>query len=143
MKITVKSLISHSGINATLVRSTIKQIGGFDTFKQYASDIANNGAAAGWCGFTYYTDTVSFTKRNKKHILEMLKEQAASFGDDNPLSFVASFQCLKNEDINEIADGMYNPRSDNQTTIYNALAWYVLEEISRAYSDLQYEHENN
>lgn len=143
MKITVQKLINHSGINATLIRSTIKQIGGFDTFKNYANDIANNGAAAGWCGFTYYSDTVAFTKRNKKLILEMLKEQAASFGDSNPLSFVASFNCLRNEDINEIADGLYNPRSDNQTTIYNALAWYVLEEISRAYSDMEYDLKNS
>jgi len=27
-------------------------------------------------------------------------------------------------------DGLYNPKSDDKTTVYNALAWYALEDVA-------------
>lgn len=128
-----------SHINATLIRSTVAQIGGWEEFKENAQDVANHGADAGWVGFTWHHDTVAFTQRNKTHILSMAKDQASSYGGDGVISFLCGFSCLKGYSQEEIADGLYNYRSEDRTQVYNALAWYALEEVCRAYADIVYD----
>lgn len=76
----------------------------------------------GFSGFTYYNDTVEFTKRNKAEILALCKSQAEDIGEDGIITFISSFNCLQNESQEEVADGLFNPRSEERTTIYNALA---------------------
>jgi len=137
-KLTLKSFLNHTHINKKLVRSTIKQFGNWEYFKESASDICNYGASGGFAGFTYYSDTVAFTKRNKKAIFEFCREYSLELGESGSVSaFLKGFNCLKSETMAEIEDGLYNPKSDNQTTIFNALAWFALEEIARSFEDFK------
>lgn len=38
-----------------------------------------------------------------------------------------------------VKDSSYQGKGDAVTPVYNALAWYALEELSRAYCDFEYE----
>lgn len=129
-------MIEHSNIAPSLIRSTIRQFGGFKYFKETAQDIASHGAAGGFSGFCYYSDTVPFAKRNKAAIMAYAEEQAQEIGESNALALIQGFNCLKNYNGAEIADGLYNPRSDAKTDIFNTLAWWALEEVARLYVDL-------
>ena len=66
-KITIKNMIENSEIPASLIRSTIKQFGGFESFRESAPDVSNHGIAGGFNGFIYYSDTCDFFKRNKEY----------------------------------------------------------------------------
>jgi hypothetical protein len=134
--LTLKSFCQKSYITESLVRSTVRQIGGWSAFKNYAQDVTNYGAQGGFCGFTYYADTVKFTKRNKTAILEFCKQFANDIGEGGMIEFISNFNCMKNYSQEEVADGIYNPRSESKTTVYNVLAWFILEEVSRSYCDL-------
>lgn len=136
-KITIKQISEQSGIAAKLVRAVIKQMGGKGCFEQSAQDVARYGIDGGFGGFIYYSDTVAFTKRNKAAILELCRNQAREYCQSGSVSeFLSHFGCLKGESMADIEEGLYNSRSDNQTTIYNALAWYAGEEVCRAYCDI-------
>lgn len=131
---TLKSFIKATNINATLVRAVVRQAGGWETFKETAIDVANHGANHGVSGFIYYNDTVAFTKRQKANIMELAKEQANDFGSDSVYSMIASFNCLNDVEEYEVAQAIHTGKGEMATQIYNALAWYALEEVSRAYS---------
>lgn len=133
-KATIAAFIARSNISAKLIRSTIRQIGGFDEFKLRANDVCNHGANGGFSGFIYYTETVAFTKRNKKDIMQYAADMANDIGESNAIGLIASFQCLKMEPV-DVAEALYNPRSDERTNVFNALAWFALEEVSRAWID--------
>lgn len=94
-------------------------------------DIVNHGVSGGFAGFTYYADTVKFTAKHKADILARLKDDADSYGNDGVLSMLASFGCFKGMTQEQIADGLYNPRSDERQNAFNGLAWYAAEEIAR------------
>ena len=110
-----------------LTRAVVRQIGG----RESLADVARHGAVGGYCGFTYYADTVAFAVRNRADIMERLKADAEDFGCVGVISMLAGFNCLKGMSQEEIAEGLYNPRSENRTAVYNALAWYAAEEIAR------------
>lgn len=114
-----------------LTRAVINALGGIESARESMPDIVNHGVDGGFSGFIYYSDTVKFAARHKAAILERLKEDASNFGDSGVISMLAGFNCFKGMSQEEIADGLYNPRSDNRTTIYNGLAWYACEEIAR------------
>ena len=134
--ITLSQFCKFSHIDTKLVRSTIRQIGGWNQFLAYASDVTNHGASVGFSGFTYYDDTVIFTKRNKAAIVAFCENFASELGEGGIIEFIAGFQCMKNYKQSEVACGLYNPRSEHKTTVYNALAWLMLEEVSRSYCDM-------
>jgi len=134
--LTLKSFCQKSHIAESLIRSAVRQVGGFNSFMMYAQDVCNHGAVGGFGGFIYYDNTVKFTKRNKAAILELCKEFDSQIENVGVISFIASFNCLRGESQEDVADGLYNPRSDNQTIVYNALAWFALEEVCRSYCDL-------
>tara|TARA_R100000388_G_scaffold93298_2_gene77693 strand:+ start:766 stop:1185 length:420 start_codon:yes stop_codon:yes gene_type:complete len=131
----LSTVISNSNIPATLIRSVVRQCGSWDEFKEVAQDIASHGASAGFGNFIYYSDTVAFTKRNRKHIVELLQDQSGDFGYDNIYSMIADFNCLNgNYSPEEIAESFYRD-NDARVQVYNALAWYALEEVARAVVD--------
>lgn len=136
MAATVKAFAAESNIPAALIRAVVRQVGGWASFREMAADVANHGADAGFSGFSYYRDTVAFTKRQKATILEMAKEQASDFGSDSVYEMIASFGCLRRDfDATGVAEAIHNPRSEDRTAVFNALAWYALEETARAYTD--------
>jgi len=130
--IRLKDIIENSNISAKLIRSTVKQFGGFDNFKEVAGDIYNHGINGGFTGFIYHKDTVDFYRRNKKLIIELATSQAEEFGEDI-FAMVSNFNCIKGQyTINEIFTALsrYN---EEYTQLYNCLAWYSGEEVARAY----------
>jgi hypothetical protein len=112
-----------------LKRAVMRQFGDSSSFYDSVSDIANHGASGGVCGFIYYSDTVAFTKRNKNKIMQSLAELSNDTGE-SIIGMLSHWQCLKGFNQREIMEGLYNPKSDNKTTVYNALAWYALEEVA-------------
>ena len=105
--------------------------------EENAADICEHGADAGFSGFIYYSDTWAFTNKYRASIIELLKDLAADLGLDW-LEFLSSFNCLKDYSKAEIAEGLFDPESESNCTVYNALAWFALEEAARDYvNDLE------
>jgi hypothetical protein len=117
-------------MNKKLINAVARQMGGIKELKNYAGDICNYGAAGGFNGFVYYTDTVAFTKRNHALIIELLNNYAEDVGI-NVLELLNCFDCFKDMKEHEIFDGLMNPKSDDRQSIYNGLAWFALEECAR------------
>ena len=133
----LSQFIAESGLNPSLIRSTVRQCGGWDSFQESAQDVCNHGVSGGFCGFIYYSETVPFAKRNKKAILEMCKEQAEDYyGKGYSIGqFIAGFSCV-DCDAEQVAVALYTGKGENVTEVYNALAWFALEEVSRRYCDI-------
>lgn len=138
-KITLSQFIAESGLPSSLVRSTVRQCGGWEMFQDTARNLqySSCGALGGFCGFIYYSETVPFAKRNKKAILEMCKEQAEDYyGKGYSIGqFIAGFSCV-DCDAEQVAVALYTGKGENVTEVYNALAWFALEEVSRRYCDI-------
>ena len=136
----MKTLIANSSIPATLIRAVVKNMHGWDSFKESAKDVVDHGAVCGFGNFIYYTDTIAFTAKNRKTIAELTTRQAADFGDSSEIEMILGFNQLRQEDLtsSDIARALYGRLTDDdkKTTIYNTLAWYALEEVTRAYCDL-------
>ena len=136
----MKTLIAKSSIPATLIRAVVKNMNGWDSFKESAQDVVDHGAACGFGNFIYYTDTVTFTSNNRKAIAEYAAEQSKEIGYKDEIEMILSFNGLQHDDLtsSDIARALYGRLTDDdkKTTIYNVLAWYALEEAARAYCDL-------
>lgn len=134
---TIKAFTEQSNLNPKLIRAVIRQVGGFEAFKEIAEDVTNHGAACGFGGFIYYTETISFTKRNRAPIIELLTDLNLDiYGHKNYTETLISFNCLKALEPMEIIDGLHNSRSDYRTEVYNALAWFALEEVARDFINI-------
>jgi len=136
-RITLKTFVQESNISESLIRNVVKQIGGWDYFKDCATDISNGGCYGGVGGFIYYSDTVPFAKNNLDDIMSYAEQIADDIGESGALELIASFNCLKNEELSQsdIAKAIYKDTVDS-ITVLNALAWFALEEVARAYCDL-------
>ena len=132
----LSEFVKQSTVPAKLIRAVVRQVGCWEDFQQIAKDVVRHGADCGYKGFTYYDDTVAFTKRNKRAILEFAADQDSEIESVGLVKFVAGFGCLDETEDDEVARALYAGRGDAVTGIYNALAWYVLEEVCRSYVDL-------
>jgi len=112
-----------------LTKAVIKQYGNKKEFMESVSDICRGGASAGVSGFIYYHETIDFTEKNFDLIMERLKDDASSYGL-GLLEMLKGFNCFDGMDEDEIAEGLYNPESDNRTAVFNGLAWYALESVA-------------
>lgn len=109
----------------------LRQLGGGKDAVQSAIEAGRHGTDAGWPGFTWYSDTVPFAKRNKRAILECAAELAGEMGTDT-VALVKGFQCLKGvEGVEAVLLGTSRD-ADSTTAVYNALAWFALEEVGSA-----------
>ena len=129
----IANLITSTNIPESLVRAVVKQMGGWESFKESASDITRHGIDGGFHGFIYYSDTIRVTKRNRKAIIEMASEQARDFGM-GLVEMIKGFNCLKGATETEIAEGLAG--NADQIQVPNGLAWYAGEEVARAYCDM-------
>lgn len=138
-RISLKSLIESSNIPASLVRAVVRQIGGLDSFKESAQDIANHGIDGGFHGFIYNKDTEAFAKRNRKDIQAMASAQADDFGT-SITAMIQCFGCFRNGDKpteEEIGSALYAGKNvEDGVNVLTALAWYAGEEVARAYCDM-------
>ena len=134
MKTTLKALCNSSDIPAPLIRAVVRQLGGWESFQESAPDINNHGLSGGFSGFTYYTDTVAFARKNRAAIAQLAERDADDFGQ-GVLEMIQGFRCLQGGYTQaEIAKCLYGRGDDTQ--ILNALAWYAGESVARAYCDL-------
>jgi hypothetical protein len=129
----LKHLIESTNIPASLVRAVVSQMGGWESFKESAQDITRHGIDGGFNGFIYYSDTIRFTKRNRKAIIEMASQQSKEFGM-GLVEMIKGFNCLKGATEAEIVEGLAG--STDETQVPNGLAWYAGEEVARAYCDM-------
>lgn len=118
-----------------LARAVVKQFGGEENFKERSSDVTNHGISGGFGGWTYYTETTDFTRKNRAKIAELAEEMACDLGEGT-LEMIQGFNCLGKQDysIDEIGRALYGRGDDTQ--ILNALAWFAAEEVCREWEDL-------
>ena len=109
----ISTFKAQSNISETLIDAVLKQLGGTESFKESVIDIANHGIDGGFHGFV-------------KAIMDYAEEMAKEFGQSGALEMIAG--------LSEIAEAIYND-SDNSEQVLNALAWFIAEEVVRAYSD--------
>lgn len=134
---TAKQVAEQTGISEKLIRAVIRQLGGTDSLR----DIASHGAAGGYAGFTYYTDTVAFYKRNRAEIRTLAMRMSDDFGQD-VISMIAGFNCLKESTEegkrqlqDEIGRALYGKVGEKETNVANALAWFAAGEVARAFEN--------
>lgn len=127
--------ITNTRFPQRLIDLVIEQFGDEEYFTQCASDIASHGANAGWNGFVYHSDTVPFGEMIRTHVKPILKEYADEFGEDGIFSMMSGWECLDGYSVDEIAEGWCSSEDDSHTAVMNALAWFALEEVARAYVD--------
>ena len=141
-----------------LDRATVAQLGGTceniangcridaDTAQKLA-DVCrcSCGAAGGFSGFIYYSETREFTAKNRAAIVARLREQIDEglFTDKNGkprgvVGAVVMFSCFKDEDPAEIEEEaarvLFGPLEDvrggDLDRVANALAWGTLEDLA-------------
>jgi hypothetical protein len=128
---TIKQAAENTGISVTLIRSVIRQLGG----KESLPDVMNCGAACGFHGFIWYSDTVAFYKRHRKEINRNVLELAEELGED-PVKLLKSWRCLDGEKAAHIGQALYGAHlNEDHDSIANGLAWFALEEVARAMCD--------
>ena len=134
-KPSLASLIDSTNIPETLVRAVVRQMGGWESFKESAPDICRGGIDGGFHGFIYYSETEPFAKRNRKAILEMASAQAKEFGV-GLVEMIQGFGCFRHSKPteSEIVEALAGRGTETQ--VPNALAWYAGEEVARAYCDM-------
>jgi len=131
---TIKQLSEGSNINIQLVRAVVKQVGGWDSFKEIAADVMKHGADAGFSGFIYYKDTCDFYAKNRENIYALASEMASSMGEE-VVGMVKSFRCLNDSTEVEVGATLFGNKAKHDTHVANALAWFALEEVCRSYAD--------
>lgn len=114
-----------------------------EEFFECLEDVSRSscGAAAGFTGFTWYTETVDFWRKNRKKIMDYASEVANDLGE-NTLNMVHQFNCLKGFTEDEIGRALYGNFDIELEQIYNALAWFALEEVAYRFGEYKYENEN-
>lgn len=114
-----------------------------------AEELANvcrcsSGAAGGFRGFIYYTETTAFALANRAEIITKLREDVADglFGEcGGVVSAVMLFNCLKTNDAQERAEleeevalALFGNPEEYKSKYYgevaNALAWGALEDLA-------------
>ena len=117
-----------------------------DTAEQLANVCrCSCGAAGGFSGFTYYSDTREFFAAHRDEIAARIREQIAEglFSDENgrPMSVIGAvmrYNSLKDEDSAEVeemaARAFFGPLEDvtggDLDTVANACAWGALEDLA-------------
>lgn len=140
-KLTLKEFISKNRQFESLIRATVRQMGGWEAAQESLEYIPKYGIASGIYGFIYYDETVPFAKRNRKQIIELLEYQADNLGE-NVIDMVKGFNYFRKEGISD--DGLKTlykflgggriTEKDN-INVLNLLAWFAAEEVAMMYYD--------
>jgi hypothetical protein len=140
-KPSLQGLIESTNIPASLVRAVVRQMGGWQSFKESAPDICRCGIDGGFHGFIYNADTEPFAKQNRADISAMASAQASDLGM-GLFEMIRGFGCFRSwpkgerPSDEEIGSALYAGKDlDGTSGMLNALAWYAGEEVSRAYCD--------
>lgn len=129
---------------AAVAKVVISQLGGYwpDSLNDLDNVAASPcGAAGGFSGFVYYTETVAFWRKHRAKITRLMAYQPEAIGYANTLDMVANFNSVRNAaefTADEIARALYGRFDDNLTYIYNIFAWYALEEVAYFWNEYKY-----
>jgi hypothetical protein len=128
----------QSDIPASLIRAVAQQVGGWSEFQGMAGDVMSHGADQGFSGFIYYTETCEFYARNRADIVALAEDMARDLGEASVCGMVLGFDCLRGSATeDEVASTLYGAKRRHNYLVANALAWFALEEVARAYDDLE------
>ena len=124
----LQGLINSTSIPESLVRAVVRQMGGWQSFRESAPDICRHGIDGGFHGFITYTDTMRFAKKNKEEIRQLAIDQAQEFGI-GVVEMIKGFNCFRNNapSESEIIDGLAGIAHPMGVNVLNALAWYAGE----------------
>ena len=129
---------SEYGISDKLINAVIEQLGSDDSDLYYKLEsVAGHGADIGIGGFIYHNECYEFWNKNRREIRTLLSNMADQLGED-VLGMIKGFNCLRDGDysIDDIGEAIYSSdHNDDYTSIYDALAWFALEEVARAAID--------
>lgn len=144
MKKTLKAFCEYVGNEngVAIVKAVRRQIGmSLEDFFDELSNVSNSscGAAGGYTGFIYYSETVSFWRKHRKIITEMMKELAGITGE-NLLESVMNYGAIRDQGWaeDEVGKALYGNYDENLDGIYNIFAWGALEEVAHYYDDWCY-----
>jgi hypothetical protein len=143
---TISGLIAYIQENSTWQSATIRNViqalgytaaGGANSLKGLSCQLVNcaeHGADSGFPGFTYYSDTITFFRKNRKDIVNNIEQTAADLGEDI-VKMVQSFGVFRNSTpptSGEVGKALWDSahQYDELTSLYNVFAWYALEEVS-------------
>ena len=106
----------------------VRQLGGvnLDTLRTLR-DVSNSpcGAAAGFSGFVYYTDTTAFWRKNRPKITALMNYEAEEFGDGSTFDMVRRFKSLEGFTAEQVAAPAVSLRKACARLIVAALSLIV------------------
>ena len=142
----MSDFLKAANTDPKLTAAVIRQFGGWDDFQECANDVANHGIDGGYRGFIYYSETVAFSQKHKKLIIENIQQFSEEIRE-NFAKVIADFNCLRNTGIkeNDVIMALMSPRSCDEDVlrqVYNALAWDAGETVAHEYVDFIYNLEN-
>jgi hypothetical protein len=125
---TIRSVIHALGYNAR---------GGVESLKDLSGQLVNcaqHGAAGGFPGFIYHSETIAFFRTNRRDIVNNIEQTAAEMGED-VIKLVQSFGEFRNTTppaSGEVGRALWDSaRLHNELTdLYKVFAWYALEEVA-------------
>lgn len=129
---------------AAVAKSVIKQLGRTTPEALEELNAVNSsccGAAGGYSGFIWYSDTVAFWRKNRKKITNLMRYECEGIGYKNILEMAQGFNSLKGDPGDEIARALYGRFDNDLRQIYNTFAWYALEEVAYHWGEYLYELE--
>jgi len=141
-----KTFTKEYGYIAKLAKAVYKQMGCEDDeeFFEEMNGVASCccGAAGGFRGFTWYSDTVEFWRKNRKLIKKDMAELADSLGE-TVIGMVLQFKGVKADYTEEeVGKALYGNYDSDFDSLYNTFSFYALEEVANRVSDYAYECEN-
>jgi hypothetical protein len=111
--------------------------GGLESLKSLSAnlaDCAKHGADGGFPGFTCYSDTLAFFRRNRKDIVKNLELTSKESGEDiiNMIRNFGVFRYDTPPSSSSIGKALWGTGKlqNDLTSLYNVFAWFCLEEIS-------------
>lgn len=134
-------------MSENLALAVIDQLGGWTEAKNTFPDVVgcSSGANGGFHGFTYYADTVAFTKRNLKDVYDYAAEFDKQIEDLGVHRFISSFNMFsrysaaEKREIEEESERLrWGKDNENEYQVADVLAKFTLEECARIFEDLKY-----
>ncbi|GHT91357.1 hypothetical protein FACS1894140_1810 [Spirochaetia bacterium] len=147
--VSIQGFITYVKENSSWSPATIKNVitslghksaGSMDRLKELSTDLTNcaeHGANSGFCGFSYYCDTIPFFRQNRKDIVKNLEIEAEELGEDI-IKMVRCFGIFRHETPPapaKVGRAIWDTGKthDDLSTLYNVFSWFCLEEISNTW----------
>jgi len=134
-----------SYLDSNLIAAVVRQSGGWPRFQEIAHNVACYGANCGFTGWIWHhTETVPFAVKHKSTILSTAEQLADDLGEGDAYQMISRFNCLQDLELTpgKIAALIHGRKPTDDDThadyvsIFNALAWFALEEVCASYLNI-------